>query len=280
VKQKLFVGRLFLTLLIIFILHIPTFAGISVNPKRLFFDASKRSIPLQITNTGTIENEVWIEIKYGYVTSDDTGREYVVIDSTAAPGEPSAAEWIKPYPERFILPAGETQTVRFVSYPPPGITDGEYWARIIVTGKPRGQTESASKEPTRRKSSVVFYTSIGIPLFYRHGNRLSAGIDVSSFNIEQTQQEIIIDISVLKKGNAAYDGTRTIRMFDSGGKIIKSNKKDIIIYKNSTIREKLDRSGIISGKYKIEVEFTGKKVDSKSNIVIEPTKYSTTVDIR
>ncbi len=279
-KKYLIKGRLFLTLLFIFIIQIPTSAGISVNPKRLFFDASKRSIPLQITNTGTIENEVWIEVKYGYVASDDTGREYVVVDSIVAAGEPSAAEWIKPYPERFILPAGETQTVRFVSYPPPGITEGEYWARVIVTGKPRGQAESISKEPTRRKSGVVFYASVGIPLFYRHGNRLIAGVDVSSINVQQTNQEIIIDINVMKKGNAAYNGTRTIKIIDSDGRIVKTNKKDIIIYKNSTLRERLDKGGVISGKYKIEVEFSAKKANSKSNVIIENSKSSTTVDIQ
>ena len=63
-------------------------ASIVVIPSYLFLDSRHRTLPVTVSNDGDDEREVWLQVKYGYETSDDTGKIFIYMDSLAT-GEPS-----------------------------------------------------------------------------------------------------------------------------------------------------------------------------------------------
>jgi|ERR1041385_3002819 P pilus assembly chaperone PapD len=255
------------------------FGGISVTPKKLFLDPSKKAVPVFVTNPGQDESEVWIDVKYGYVESDESGKGVVVMDSSSG-NESSSALWVKPYPQRFILPPGESQTVRFVAFPPPGLQDGEYWARIIITGKPRKAPASNSNIAVKGKAGISFSSAVGIPLYYRKG-KVSTALSASDVGVTLSDSAIHVAINLTRLGNAAFIGTQTIRVVTSGGKVVQSQASNIVVFKTFAVREIIGRRKFPPGKYTLEVDITGRKSEAneKSQIEVTPLRTSTSFDI-
>lgn len=256
------------------------FSGISVTPKAIFLSDLKRSVPLHISNTGSEEQEVWIDIKYGYLESNDSGKGVVKID-TISVEETSCAQWLKPYPQRFILPNGETQTIRIVASPPASITAGEYWARIIITNKPRKQAKSGASEIVNKRSGVVFLSAVGIQAYYRHRN-VTTSLEISDFNVADEPNEIITTMNLTRTGNAAYLGMQTLKLANSVGKIVYVDKSSVGVFKTFFVREVIKKQNIPAGKYTLEYEISTRKSGARENPYIQsaPVKRTTTIEIR
>jgi hypothetical protein len=271
---------LLLTLSVILCLPSISGAGVSVRPKYIFLDGSRRSVPIYVNNPGPEANEVWVEVKYGYVSTDDTGRAQILFDTTDVE-TPSAAAWVKAFPQRFVLDGGETQTVRLVALPPPGLKDGEYWARIVVTGKPRKGTQSAKPNAQNLKSGVIFMTGVGLAFHYRHG-KLSTGVRVSDLRAVARDQGIDITMNLAREGNASFWGTCRFQVVDDGGRTVFSTIRNAVVYKTLLFREVIDRKSIPAGHYSISLEFvTGKRndIENVSLVQAQPVRTSTTVDL-
>ena len=239
-------------------------AGLNVTPKFVFLDGSRRSVPVHVSNSGDQELEAWIEVRFGYVSSDDTGKITIVADSASMADEPSAAGWIKAFPERFILGVGETQTVRFAAYPPAGLAAGEYWARVYITGKPR-------KPPAVKNAGVVILPQVGVPFHYRNGS-MTTGLDVIDANSAVSDKALNVTMKLAKKGNASYWGLRVMRLINESGNVVRTLTRNVVVYKTLTMRDKIDRADIPSGMYSLEYEFvTGKRMDlANSDLVQSP----------
>jgi len=245
-----------------------TSAGISVKPKFLFLDGSRRSVPLYISNPGDDVNEVWIEMKYGYVVSDDSGKPKVFYDS-ANTDELSAAGWLKAYPQRFVINGGETQTVRLVALPPPGLREGEYWARVEVNGKSRKPPTSNLPTPQNMKSGMNYITRVGLAFHYRNG-RVATGLVVNNIKAAVMNQAVEVTMNLTKTGNAAYWGSAKFQVINDAGRVVYSNVRNTVVYKNFLLRELIDRKEIPSGRYTVAVEFsTGKRNDIENSSLIQ-----------
>ncbi|MBI4546898.1 MAG: molecular chaperone [Ignavibacteriae bacterium] len=252
------------------------FAGFSVYPRYIVLDASQRMVPLRVNNTGSQDLEVSVEVKYGYVISDDSGKPAIVMDTLS--GEPtSAAEWIKPYPERFILPFGEIQTVRLVAYPPPGLPDGEYWARIIVTGVPRKPPPTAAAGQGKGKSGLVMTQAIGLPVHYRKGN-VSTGVEVTDFRVTPSHADIVCSMNLTRTGNASFAGRWKIRFENEEGKVVSTSTFPLVVFKSFFLEKKFSRDAIPTGRYTVQVEIVsdGK---NKKQIPTAPVRLSMNIEI-
>jgi len=250
------------------------YAGLEVVPKYIFLESPRRSVPIHINNSGDKDLEVWIETKYGYVSSDDTGKITIVLDTTISAEDPSAAGWVKAFPERFILGAGESQTVRFAAYPPPGLVVGEYWARVLITGKPRKDVAIS-----KGQAGMTILQRVGVPFHYRNG-KVGTGLDVASANVVVSGNDVDIMMKLTKTGNASYWGSRIMRMISQNGTVVRASTRNVVVYKTLTLHDKLDRAGIASGVYLLEFEFiTGKRNDFADRELVQSSPVRSSVSV-
>ncbi len=228
-------------------------AGVLIQPTFLFLNQSRGSIPITVRNPGDTPVEVWLEVKFGYVTSNDTGQTIVIYDTLGTPPQ-SAVPWIKLYPQRFRLEPLRSQIVRVMVSPPPTISDGEYWARIMVGNQDVKDAKSAA-DIGKGKSGITFAQKIGIPLHYRKGE-VKTGIDIKNVDVSVTQDKITITMDMNRLGNASYWGGATFFLFDAQRRRVLSMKRDVVVYTNYHARVELDRSKIQPGTYTIEVDIS------------------------
>ncbi|MEO7134400.1 MAG: hypothetical protein ABI024_09275, partial [Vicinamibacterales bacterium] len=109
--------------------------GVLIAPTAVFIDARSRTASLMVVNPNDQTAEVEIGTLFGYPVTDSTGQ--LILRTVEEPDStlPSAAAWVKPFPRRMTLPPKAQQTIRLLVTPPPGLADGEYWARIVVTAR-------------------------------------------------------------------------------------------------------------------------------------------------
>lgn len=244
-------------------------AAVTATPKFLFLDGTRKSTAVIVSNNGDDDREVWVELKFGYVASDDSGSVVMVADSLEGQ-ELSAATWIMVFPRRFFLGPGESQTVRLTTTPPPGLKDGEYWARVMITSKPRRTLTKAGQPKTIQNSGLVLQTQIGLPFHYRAG-KVFTGVEVSNFNSSVQGSDLNVAFRLTRTGNASFWGTRTMRIIDQAGKVLFTSSKNQVVYKTFNVMEKFTH-GLAPGSYKVEIELaTGKRTDvRKDDLVAAP----------
>lgn len=253
--------RYFFYLLVLFFVFSQNIeAGVLVQPSFIFLDQSRGSIPITVRNPSNTAVEVWLEVKFGYVTSNDTGQTIVVYDTVGTPPQ-SAVPWIKFYPQRFRLEPLQSQIVRVIVSPPPGIGDGEYWARIMVGNQDVKEVQRPA-DVGKGKSGIIFAQKIGIPLHYRKGT-VSTGLDIKNVDVSVTQDKITLTMDLNRLGNASYWGGATFSIYDSQRKRVLSTKKDLVVYTNYHAKVEIDRSKIQPGTYSLEVDISP---DLRTNI--------------
>jgi len=245
------------TILLLLISSSITKAGIQITPSYLFLDGSRRSIPVNVSNTGNDEREVWVEIKFGYEMTDDSGKFYIHLDSLDA-NEPSAAHWLQCFPKRFLLGPGESQTIRILAVPPAGIAEGEYWARIQVVSKPREKAHVSSQAAQNVKPGITILYQQSLPFHYRVGNP-ATGLEVDTLITAASDTNVTVSMLLTRKGNASYWGSRTIKVLDKNGKVVLNQTKNTGIYKTIRLTDSFSKLNLQPGNYIVEVEFSTDK---------------------
>ncbi len=254
-------------------------AQLSTTPKYIFLDSTRHSTPLNVTNGSNDEQEVSVEIKYGYVASDDTGKAIIVSDSVGS-DDRSAAAWVKAYPQRFILGVGETQIIRLAAYPPPGLPEGEYWARINVLGRARKSAAPANPNFSTIRGGMNLIMAIGLPFHYRVGS-LNTGLTTSNMVAQPVGDKLDVSFTATRAGNAAYWGSRLIRLINGNGKVVFSARKNVAVFRTYFIHDQIDRKDIPAGPYTIEEEFsTEKRSDLQDGILIKAPPIRTSVQVQ
>ena len=254
------------------------YASITVSPKFLFMDASRKSIPLYVTNPGPDDAEVWLEVKFGVEKTDGNGKTIISFD-TIQDIEHSAASWVRMYPRRFILAPGEMQTVRLVTMPPVVTQDGEYLARIFVTSKYRNIPLPSRQGKSSVKPGINVLTQTDLPFHYRIG-KVTTGVVVNSMDVTQNDTSIALTTKLTRSGNASFWGKRTIRIINSSGKTVFTISKNTGVYTEMTIVDRVSITNLFSGTYSIEMEFaTGQRQDVKSTEILQAPRVLTSATL-
>ena len=137
---------------LIILLFIVTKANTQVNvsPTVLFIDEPKKSASIGIQNGSDNEVEIWFNVEYSYVASNDSNQLVIVKPENISSDDKSAAGWIKFYPEKIVLLPMEKKFVRVMLNVPANITEGEYWSRVVVNSKPLVKKKlSVTQGPTK-----------------------------------------------------------------------------------------------------------------------------------
>jgi hypothetical protein len=274
------VQRVVCIVAVLFLMAASMFGDIRISPHYIFVSStSNRLISLSVTNTGTDEREVWVDSRYGYETSDDSGKIYIKSDTTST-DVMSSATWISCYPKRFILKSGEGQTIRFMVNPPADLSVGEYWSRIYVSSKTR-QVPKPAGTSTNIKPGIALLIEQSIPFHFRVGT-VKTGVQIDSVGTALTDTGLVISSKLFRTGNAAFWGSRTILLNDQSGKNWITWTHNTGVYKDITLVDKFNRVSIPSGEYTLvyRLHSDGRTdVPPKDLLKIAPVEISVPVHI-
>lgn len=251
--------------------------AIYVSPTAVFMDPRTRDAQITIGNSGEQPEEATIELRFGFPDTDSSGTPFIRFVDDPGTEFPSAAGWIRPFPQRVRLDPGTQQIVRLLARPPEDLPDGEYWTRLIVTG--RGATV---RMPTR--DSAV---SVGIDLqirlvtsvTYRKG-RVSTGIEVRNLRAEAEADTIAVWANLRRLGNAAWLGTATVELVTTRGATIRTWNMPLAVHYPMQRRFTFPLEGAEPGDYRVRFRMRSERRDLPSERVLTAPAVVDSVPVR
>lgn len=258
-----------------------SFAGVMVAPTVVILNEKDRTGRITIQNPSERPKEISIVINYGLPISDSTGNIQIHLQDTGVTDQRSAITWVKAFPERFVLSPKASQVVRFRASPPPGLDDGEYWARIVVRSQ-EGEVSIPSPSDSGKittKLNMIMQTVI--MLKYRTGTLISK-LEVLKTDVKLVDSTVQATIDMASRGNVSYVGTLKCQLVSADGAVISSDKIDLAVYRELTRRIKLPIRGQDSRKpYKVEISInTSGRTDLAPEDIIKGNSinYSTLIN--
>lgn len=183
--------------------------AIYVAPTTIFIDERTRSAQVTVGNSGDRAEEASVELKFGFPDADSAGTPFVRLVDDPGPEFPSAADWIRPFPQRIRLEPGTEQTVRLLARPPDSLPDGEYWSRMIVSGRGAAVDVTANTGPVR--AGVSLEIKLVTTVIFRKG-RVTTGLDIRSLTAEAEGDSLALWAGLARRGNAMWQGTADVEL--------------------------------------------------------------------
>ncbi|GEM_PF-1448817 len=229
-----------------------SYAGVTVYPTEVFVKPPNKSAPIVITNPSNNEIEVWLTFSYQYpVIFDSTGIKMSAGDSTSG-DEPAASKWLRAIPQRFTLKPQESQVVRILGSPPPGLKSGEYWSQIVIGSKDRKL--AAVNDQQGAKFNMDIITQTVVPFHFRTG-ATTTGLQIREAQAVATPKGIHMRLVLDRSGNASYWGRMTTRVLNANGKVIKTKESRMVVYRSMDYSLDIELGEERSGQYSVELVF-------------------------
>jgi P pilus assembly chaperone PapD len=246
-----------------------TKAYVRVSPTILFLDAPRKSVSFDVTNLSDKEIEVWVEVKYGYTSTNDSGAIVIVTPDKIESDDQVATQWMKIYPDKFLLGPTEKRYLRIIVNSPAQTSDGEYWARVIVNSKPTVAATLTGKIAENKQAGITIQNQQSIPFHFRKGI-VSTNVDmIGSPIININNKELSFFAKLQRFGNSSYWGRMNFQILDNKGKVIKQHDQHFVVYKHISYNFKFDISGVAKGSYYLNVTAETKRSGDGSNSVLK-----------
>jgi len=251
-RWRLFLGPIIAAIFVI-VMCANLLAGVLVAPTIVFLSDKNRTGRMTIQNPTNTPKEVTVKISFGLPTSDSLGNVYLTLQDSNVTDPRSALGWIKAFPKKVVLPANGTQVVRLLASPPPGLGDGEYWARIVVRSKEGELTVPAATEADKITTKLNMVMQTAIMLKYRTGS-LTSDLELQKASARFSNSRVIVTVDLANRGNVSYMGVLKCRLLDPEKREISSNQIDIAVYRDLRRR--------------IELPIEGKQVPSRVELSV------------
>jgi len=238
-------------------LHPVISSAVLVAPHAVFIDHRTRTGQITLANSSTEPEEVEIELKFGYPTTDSSGNPYVELIDEPGPEDHSAAEWIRAYPTRVRLEPGQRQVVRLLARPPADLADGEYWSRIIVTSQ---HVRDAVVADTGLRAGITFRQRTIISATYRKGE-VKTGVELTGLRGAVEGDSLITWIGLERSGNAAFLGSVHFEIVDGNEDVARDWRTPIAVYHGINRRMAFPLTGLVPGTYRVRFELSTMRED-------------------
>jgi hypothetical protein len=233
-------------------------AAVSVSPMSVYLDARTRTATLNLSNTGSLPEEIEISFAFGYPVSDAEGRVSLQLYDAVPPGAFSAAEWVRVFPRRMVLQPGQRQIVRIMVDPPAGLAEGEYWARILV--RSRGGQPPIEQTEGDVSIQISVETVMAVALSYRQGT-VQTGMAVTGAAFNRTAEGLVLDADLRRLGNAAYLGRLHSELLDASGAVVEAREDMIAVYGDIRRRVQFEVPENRIGPFQVRLRFDTSRDD-------------------
>ena len=234
-------------------------ASTLVYPHALFMDDENRSAVLYVQNTGNYPEEVEIGLSFGYPASDSLGGVHIKYIEDPALDAPTAAEWVRALPRRVLINPGQRQAIRLLANPPTDLAPGEYWSRVIVSAHDL-RPSRALPSSARIRVGLTLETRTIISLNYRC-KAVATGVILKDLQGQVVDDQVIVDITLQRHGNAAYLGKLTTTLTDLENRPLGQWDQVIAAYYEIHRRFRYPAPELTAGKYRLHVTLSTARQD-------------------
>jgi hypothetical protein len=253
--------------------------GVLVAPHAVHIDHRVRSGSVLLYNPNAQPVEVTISTLFGYPVTDSAGNLTLHVVEQVDASQPSAAAWLQAFPRRLTVGPLERQTVRLLATPPPGLADGEYWARLVIAAK-GGAVPVAGVEDTaniRVGLTLEVRTIIGVS--YRKGP-VRTGLALSNVRARRVRDSVEVRARLERQGNAAFVGTVRGELVDPAGAVRARFTSPIGVYYAIEPRFAMHVGTLPAGRYRVRLEVSTDREDLAPEVVLPASTVRDSLDLR
>lgn len=232
--------------------------AIYVSPTAVFMDDRTRATQVTIGNSSDSPEEATIELRFGFPDADSAGTPYVRFVEDPGPEFRSAAEWIRAFPQRVRLEPRSQQVVRLLARPPEDLPDGEYWTRMIVTG--RGASVRVAGGDSVVRAGVTLEIRLVTSVTYRKG-AVSTGVVLRDITAEAEGDSLAVWAHLARQGNAAYLGTADFELVSVRGATVRRWSMPLSVHFPMRRRFAFPLQSLEPGDYKVRVRLRAERPD-------------------
>ena len=238
-KLKLIISIPAILLVLIFSQYTETSAqgNLLITPRRIVFDGSKRSMDLNLANTG--QDTATYAISIVQIRMKEDGSFETITEPD--PEQRFADRFIRYFPRTVTLGPNEAQAVKVQLIKSNELLEGEYrshiYFRAIPTTAPLGEEDKA-KDTTTISVKLEPIFGITIPVIIRKGQS-TAKVTLSDLSFELVNEsEPRISFVFTRTGNMSVYGDITVNHISPEGKITRVGMVNgVAVYTPNTIRK-------------------------------------------
>jgi P pilus assembly chaperone PapD len=208
----------FLIILLFLSMELQGQGDLLITPRRIVFSDSKKSIDLNLANSGKDTATYAISIIQIRMT-ENGGFENI---TTPDPGQLFADQYIRFFPRSVTLGPNEAQVVKVQLVRANQLAPGEYrshfYFRAIPKPKPLGNVEAAAKDTTAISVVLTPVFGITIPVIIRVGE-VSSKVTLSNMALTFTKENVPnLSLTFNRTGNMSVFGDLAVYHISTAGK--------------------------------------------------------------
>jgi hypothetical protein len=251
--------------------------AIYVSPTAVFMDERTPNAQVTVGNAGDSPEEATIELQFGFPDADSSGTPYIRFIDDPGPDFPSAAAWVRAFPQRVRLEPRSQQVVRLLARPPADLPDGEYWTRLIVTG--RGASLRMASPDSAVRATVDVQIRLVASVTFRKGH-VSTGIAIDGLRAEAEGDSLTVWARMARRGNAAYHGTADVEVVDPRGTVVRNWSAMLSVYFPVIRRFSFPLDSLPPGDYRVRYRLRAERPDLPQDRVLPAPTVADSVAIR
>lgn len=231
-------------------------AQVLVSPTVILISDKSPTGRLTLLNQSPHIQEITIAFSFGIPESDSLGNVTVNFQDSAVSDPQSALGWISAFPRTMLIKPDEQQVVRLMVRAPQNLSNGEYWARVMISSQRNDTPVLTIGQENQIGTQIHMVTRQAIMFKYRQGDMTTKLVlDGAVASIKDSTVEVMLDM--INQGNASYVGMLHARLKDRSGKEIDYFELRLAVYRQLRRRIDLSLSGSnFNPPYSVELEIS------------------------
>jgi len=269
-----------LRLLVLILLSVaPAVSQVLIAPMAVYLGDNNASSTIQIMNPSSDDREVLLRLEFGYPKTDSNGITTVEYADTVAATRFSCSKWVSVFPRKFVLKAGQRQTVRLTGRIPQNSGEGIFWARLITTTAARTSTttmDTTSNVGTR----INFNYNQVIPVTFRHGSPLLT-VSTSGLTTSMISGRSCLLLPLAVTGEGAFVGAVECDAQPINGGTAAQITVPISVYFSATKRIGEPLSVLQPGEYRLKLRVASTMEGAAPDAIaqVEPVELESTIRV-
>ncbi len=231
-------------------------ADVLIEPSVLFLSDGTRARTFSVVSREKGPVVVTLRIRTGYAGTSAAAEVKT---------ERSVVAYLSLSDSSFVLAPGEKRTITCQAAVPAALSQGEYWARILVHWA-HGTSAAESGTPADAPAGVV-------GVVYRKGEAF-ADVKLVSAGGTRDADAVRFYVDLVPLGNAAYRGNMIVDITGKKNKVVYSARQTVDVYDRQRQVFEIDGSAMPPGMYHAVLRFNTEREDlGKEALPVLPKEY-------